>query len=51
MVLVIKRKLGLSIMVVPRMASLLDQIVARNIIVSVYWVPRVYLVVVMMGTK
>ena len=33
--------------VVPRMESLLVKIVARNIMVSVYWVPRVAMVVVM----
>ena len=32
--------------VVPRMASLLVQIVTRSIMVSVYWVPGVVLVVV-----
>ena len=37
--------------VVPRMAILLVQIVARNILVSVYWVPGVTLVVVKMCTK
>ena len=37
--------------VVPTMASLLVQIVARNIMVSVYWVPGVALVVVRKGTK
>ena len=37
--------------VVPTMASLLVQIVAKNIMVSVYWVPGVALVVVNMGTK
>ena len=37
--------------VVPRMASLLVQIVARNIMLSVYWVPGVALLVVTMRTK
>ena len=37
--------------VVQRMASLLVQIVERNIMVSVYWAPRVALVVVKIGTK
>ena len=37
--------------VVPRMASLLVQIVATNIMVSFYWVPGVALIVVKMGTK
>ena len=36
---------------VQRMASLLVQIVARKIMVSVYWVPGVSLVEVKMGTK
>ena len=35
--------------VVPRMASLLVKIVARNIMVSVYWEPRVALVLVKRG--
>ena len=37
--------------VVQKMASLLVKIVARNIMVSVYWVPGVSLAVVKMGTK
>ena len=37
--------------VVPRMASLLVQIVARNIIVSVFWVPGVALVVLSKDTR
>ena len=37
--------------VVPRMGSLLVQSVARNIMLSVYWVPGVALVVVKMGIK
>ena len=37
--------------VVRRMASLLVQIVERNIMVTVYWVTGVSLVVVNMGTK
>ena len=37
--------------VVTRMTNLLVQIVARNTMVSVYWVPGVALVVVNMGTK
>ena len=41
----------LSKEVVRMMASLLVKIVARNIMVSVYWVPEVALVVVNMGTK
>ena len=44
-------KFKLTKEVVPRIESLLVQIVARNIIVSFYWVPRVALVVVKMGTK
>ena len=37
--------------VVPRMTNLLVKIVARNNMVSVFWVPRVALVVVKTGTK
>ena len=37
--------------VVTRMTNLLVQIVARNIMLSVYWVPGVALLVVTMRTK
>ena len=37
--------------VVPRMASLLGQIVPRNIMASVYWVPGVSLLMVKMVRK
>ena len=44
-------RLCLRKVVVPRMESLLVQIVEKNIMVSVYCVPGIALVVVMIDTK